>query len=37
VSEILTRAIERLDLKFPELTKEQRIALAKAKKLLASG
>jgi hypothetical protein len=24
-------------LKFPELTKEQRIALAKAKKLLASG
>ena len=37
VSEILTRAIERLDLKFPELTKEQRIALAKAKKLLATG
>jgi PPK2 family polyphosphate:nucleotide phosphotransferase len=37
VSEILTRAIERLDLKFPELTKEQRIALAKAKKLLAGG
>jgi PPK2 family polyphosphate:nucleotide phosphotransferase len=37
VSEILTRTIEGLDLKFPELTKEQRIALAKAKKLLASG
>jgi PPK2 family polyphosphate:nucleotide phosphotransferase len=37
VSEILTRAIERLDLKFPELTKEQRIGLVKAKKLLASG
>jgi PPK2 family polyphosphate:nucleotide phosphotransferase len=37
VSEILTRTIEGLDLKFPELTKPQRIALAKAKKLLASG
>ena len=37
VSEILTQAIERLDLKFPELTKEQRIALAKAKKLRAAG
>ena len=37
VSEILTRAIEGLDLKFPELTRDQRIALAKAKKLLASG
>jgi PPK2 family polyphosphate:nucleotide phosphotransferase len=37
VSEILTQAIERLDLKFPELTTEQRLALAKAKKLLASG
>ena len=37
VSDILTRTIEGLDLKFPELTKEQRIALAKAKKLLASG
>jgi polyphosphate kinase 2 (PPK2 family) len=37
VSEILTRAIEGLDLEFPELTKEQRIALAKAKKLLANG
>jgi PPK2 family polyphosphate:nucleotide phosphotransferase len=37
VSEILTRTILGLRLKFPELTKEQRIALAKAKKLLASG
>jgi len=37
VSDILTRTIEGLDLKFPELTKEQRIALAKAEKLLASG
>jgi PPK2 family polyphosphate:nucleotide phosphotransferase len=37
VSDILTRTIEGLHLKFPELTKEQRIALAKAKKLLASG
>jgi len=37
VSEILTRTIQGLRLKFPELTKEQRIALAKAKKLLASG
>jgi PPK2 family polyphosphate:nucleotide phosphotransferase len=37
VSDILTRTIEGLDLKFPELTKEQRIALAKARKLLASG
>ena len=34
VSEILTRTIEGLDLKFPELTQEQQIALAKAKKLL---
>jgi PPK2 family polyphosphate:nucleotide phosphotransferase len=37
VSEILTRTIEGLDLKFPKLTEEQRIALAKAKKLLATG
>jgi PPK2 family polyphosphate:nucleotide phosphotransferase len=37
VSEILTRTIVGLDLKFPELTEEQRVALAKAKKLLASG
>jgi len=37
VSDILTRTIEGLDLKFPELTKEQRIAVAKAKRLLASG
>jgi PPK2 family polyphosphate:nucleotide phosphotransferase len=37
VSGILTHSIEGLDLKFPELTKDQRIALAKAKKLLASG
>ena len=37
VSEILTRTIQGLRLKFPELTKEQSIALAKAKKLLASG
>jgi len=36
VSDILTRAIEALDLKFPELTKEQRLALAKAKKDLAN-
>jgi len=34
VSEILTRTIEGLDLEFPELTQEQQIALAKAKKLL---
>ena len=37
VSEILTHRIEGLDLQFPELTEEQRIALAKAKKLLALG
>jgi PPK2 family polyphosphate:nucleotide phosphotransferase len=37
VSEILTRTIEGLDLKVPELTTQQRVALAKAKKLLASG
>jgi len=37
VSEILTRAIQGLRLKFPELTPQQRVALAKAKKLLASG
>ena len=37
VSEILTRTIEGLDLKFPSLTEEQRMDLAKAKKLLATG
>jgi PPK2 family polyphosphate:nucleotide phosphotransferase len=34
VSQILTEQIQALDLKFPELTKEQRSALAKAKRLL---
>ena len=35
VSEILAEAVEKLKLKFPELTKEQRAALLKAKRQLA--
>jgi PPK2 family polyphosphate:nucleotide phosphotransferase len=34
VSEILTHTIQGLDLQFPQLTKEQRTAILKAKKLL---
>jgi len=34
VSEILTEAVQRLDLKFPKLTKEKRAALLEARKLL---
>ena len=37
VSDILRRTIEGLHLKIPELAEEQRIALAKAKKMLAGG
>ena len=37
VSDILTLEFEGLNLKFPELTKDQRVALAKAKKDLARG